>query len=40
MGGESAERSVEQGAASIVWAAAPERGPTGGFFRDGAPIPW
>jgi NAD(P)-dependent dehydrogenase (short-subunit alcohol dehydrogenase family) len=40
MGGEHASRTVEQGAASIVWAAALEERPTGGFFRDGKPIPW
>ena len=40
MGGKGASRSVEEGAASIVWAAALEDGPTGGFFRDGQPIPW
>jgi carbonyl reductase 1 len=40
MGGPGASRSVEKGAASIVWAAAAEDGPTGGFFRDGKPIPW
>lgn len=40
MGGPEAERSVEQGAASVVWAAAATDGPTGGFFRDGAPLPW
>lgn len=40
MGGRGAPRSVEQGAASIVWAAAPETGPTGGFFQDGKPIDW
>jgi NAD(P)-dependent dehydrogenase (short-subunit alcohol dehydrogenase family) len=40
MGGAGATRSVEKGAASIVWAAALEDGPTGGFFRDGQPIPW
>jgi len=41
MGGASASRSVEEGAASVLWA---ERlgpdGPTGGFFRDGNPVPW
>jgi NAD(P)-dependent dehydrogenase (short-subunit alcohol dehydrogenase family) len=32
---------VSDGAASIVWAATiPDDGPTGGFFRDGRPIPW
>jgi NAD(P)-dependent dehydrogenase (short-subunit alcohol dehydrogenase family) len=41
MGGASAPRSVEEGAAGIVWAATlPPDGPTGGFFRDGRPIPW
>lgn len=40
MGGKSAPRSVEAGGASIEWAAALEEGPTGGFFRDGNPIPW
>jgi len=40
MGGRSAPRGVEEGAASIVWAALPEKGPTGGFFRDGKAIAW
>ncbi len=41
MGGAHAPRSLGQGAASIVWAAVLEPdGPTGGFFRDGKPIPW
>jgi NAD(P)-dependent dehydrogenase (short-subunit alcohol dehydrogenase family) len=41
MGGASASRSVEEGAASVLWAArlGPD-GPTGGFFRDGNPVPW
>ncbi|MGD8379695.1 MAG: SDR family NAD(P)-dependent oxidoreductase [Gammaproteobacteria bacterium] len=41
LGGENASRSVEDGAAGIVWAATlgPE-GPSGGFFRDGKPIDW
>lgn len=39
MGGAGASRSVERGAASILWATA-ETGPTGGFFRDGRPIDW
>lgn len=36
MGGEAAPRSVEEGAASVLWATrlGPD-GPTGGFFRDG-----
>jgi NAD(P)-dependent dehydrogenase (short-subunit alcohol dehydrogenase family) len=34
-------RAVESGAASVVWAALLEDdGPTGGFFRDGQPLPW
>jgi NAD(P)-dependent dehydrogenase (short-subunit alcohol dehydrogenase family) len=40
MGGRAASRSVSEGAASIVWAATREAGPTGGFFRDGRSIPW
>ena len=41
MGGSGAPRSVEEGAAGIVWAATlPNNGPTGGFFRDGKPLPW
>jgi len=41
MGGPNAERTVEQGAETIVWLATlPEDGPTGGFFRDKRPIPW
>ena len=40
MGGAGG-RPVEQGAASVVWAALlPDEGPTGGFFRDGRPVPW
>ncbi|MBY0420892.1 MAG: hypothetical protein K2Q06_01225, partial [Parvularculaceae bacterium] len=34
-------RPVSEGAASIVWAALiPDDGPTGGLFRDGAPLGW
>lgn len=41
MGGPNAPRTVEEGAASVVWAATlPDDGPTGGFFRDGGPLPW
>lgn len=41
MGGSAASRSVEEGASGIVWAATlPSDGPSGGFFRDGKPIPW
>ena len=41
MGGPGAPRSVKEGAAGIVWAATlPDDGPTGGFFRDGKPLPW
>lgn len=41
-GGESmGARPVADGAASVVWAAVLEdSGPTGGFFRDGKPVPW
>lgn len=40
MGGHGG-RPVEDGAAGIVWAATlPDDGPTGGFFRDGRPLPW
>jgi NAD(P)-dependent dehydrogenase (short-subunit alcohol dehydrogenase family) len=41
MGGPNAERSIEKGAETIVWLATlPQDGPSGGFFRDKAPIPW
>jgi NAD(P)-dependent dehydrogenase (short-subunit alcohol dehydrogenase family) len=41
MGGPNAPRSVEEGAASVMWAATlPDDGPTGGFFRDGEPLAW
>ncbi len=41
MGGPEAERSVEDAAAGVVWAATlPSDGPSGGFFRDGQPLPW
>ena len=34
-------RPVPEWAASVVWAATlPADGPTGGFFRDGEPLPW
>lgn len=40
MGGPGG-RPVEEGAASVVWAALlPDDGPTGGFFRDGEPVAW
>jgi NAD(P)-dependent dehydrogenase (short-subunit alcohol dehydrogenase family) len=40
MGGAGG-RPVSDGAAGIVWAATlPDSGPTGGFFRDGQPLPW
>jgi NAD(P)-dependent dehydrogenase (short-subunit alcohol dehydrogenase family) len=41
MGGSSAPKSVEEGADTAVWLATlPDDGPTGGFFRDGRPLPW
>ncbi|MBT1162378.1 SDR family NAD(P)-dependent oxidoreductase [Bifidobacterium sp. SO1] len=34
-------RPVEVSAKSVTWAAMlPDDGPTGGFFRDGRPLPW
>jgi NAD(P)-dependent dehydrogenase (short-subunit alcohol dehydrogenase family) len=40
MGGPGAPRSVEQGAASVLWGCRlPPDGPTGGVFRDGQPVP-
>jgi NAD(P)-dependent dehydrogenase (short-subunit alcohol dehydrogenase family) len=41
MGGESAPKSVEEGADTAVWLATlTDDGPTGGFFRNREPIPW
>ena len=41
MGGESAPRSVIEGADTVVWLATlPDDGPTGGFFRDRKPAEW
>jgi NAD(P)-dependent dehydrogenase (short-subunit alcohol dehydrogenase family) len=40
MGGHGG-RPVADGAASVTWAVTlADDGPTGGFFRDGRPIPW
>lgn len=40
MGGPGG-RPVADGAASVRWAVdLPDGGPTGGFFRDGEPVPW
>jgi NAD(P)-dependent dehydrogenase (short-subunit alcohol dehydrogenase family) len=40
MGGPGG-RPVSEGAASVVWAVdLPDSGPTGGFYRDGRPIPF
>jgi NAD(P)-dependent dehydrogenase (short-subunit alcohol dehydrogenase family) len=40
MGGHGG-RPVEEGARGIVWAATlPDKGPNGGFFYDGKPVPW
>lgn len=34
-------RPVEAGADSVMWAVLlPDDGPSGGFFRDGEPVPW
>jgi len=41
IGGPEAPRSPEEGVDTVVWLATlPDDGPTGGFFRDRAPIPW
>jgi NAD(P)-dependent dehydrogenase (short-subunit alcohol dehydrogenase family) len=41
MGGASANRTVEEGADGVVWAATlPNNGPTGGFFRDRRHVAW
>jgi NAD(P)-dependent dehydrogenase (short-subunit alcohol dehydrogenase family) len=41
MGGRGADRSVEEGADTIVWLATlPVSGRSGGFFRDRKPIAW
>jgi NAD(P)-dependent dehydrogenase (short-subunit alcohol dehydrogenase family) len=41
MGGPGATRSLEEGVAGLLWAATlPPGGPSGGFFRDGQPLPW
>jgi len=40
MGGAGG-RPIMDGAASVIWAALlPDDGPSGGFFRDGKPLPW
>lgn len=40
MGGPGG-RPVQDGAASVLWAVnLPDSGPTGGFYRDGRPLPW
>ena len=41
MGGANANRTVEEGADGVVWAATlHNNGPTGGFFRDRRPVAW
>ena len=41
MGGPTATRSPEEGAATALWLATlPDDGPTGGFFRDRRPVGW
>jgi NAD(P)-dependent dehydrogenase (short-subunit alcohol dehydrogenase family) len=40
MGGPGG-RPVAEGAATILWVVdLPDDGPTGGFYRDGRPVPW
>lgn len=39
--GAAGGRPIEEGAASVVWGVLlADGGPTGGFFRDGRPVPW
>jgi NAD(P)-dependent dehydrogenase (short-subunit alcohol dehydrogenase family) len=41
MGGDDAERSVDEGADTPIWLASlPDDGPTGGFFGDRLPLEW
>lgn len=40
MGGQSASRSVEEGADTAVWLATDPGVRNGGFYRDRRPIPW
>jgi NAD(P)-dependent dehydrogenase (short-subunit alcohol dehydrogenase family) len=41
MGGPDAARSLEEGAASVMWAVTlDDDGPSGGYFQDGKPLPW
>lgn len=38
---EMGARPIPEGATSVVWTATiPDDGPSGGFFRDGEPMPW
>ena len=40
MGGPGG-RPIDDGAASVIWGVTlPDDGPTGGFFKDGKPVPW
>jgi NAD(P)-dependent dehydrogenase (short-subunit alcohol dehydrogenase family) len=41
MGGQNADRSIEQGVETTVWLATlPDDGPSGGYFRDKQAIDW
>ena len=41
MGGPGAPRSVQAGADAVLWLLNhPVPFPNGGFFQDGAPLPW
>ena len=41
MGGDAADRTPDEGAATAVWLATLEvDGPTGGFFRDRKAVEW
>ena len=40
MGGDTAPRSAEQGADTVLWLAERAPGPTGRLWEDRAPVPW
>jgi NAD(P)-dependent dehydrogenase (short-subunit alcohol dehydrogenase family) len=40
MGGEAAPRSAAEGAATAVWLACRDEGPTGLLWEDGDVVPW
>lgn len=40
MGGDAAPRTAAEGAATAVWLARRDTGPTGLLWEDGAVVPW